>query len=141
MKRQRIKFGQQSIPQCLAFSPIDETFLVTGSLDGLIEVWDTESCKLRRDLEYQVNDDLMIQDSAISTCAFHFEGVMLATGSASGQVKIWNVYTGACVRTIDRAHAQAINQVVFNRPGTHVLTGSFDQLIRYVRRTYYVHDS
>lgn len=47
-----LQFSSSSSPRCLAFSP-DGRYLVTGSSDGLIEVWDFMTGKLALDLEYQ----------------------------------------------------------------------------------------
>ena len=48
-------------PQCAAFTP-DGSLLVIGSDDGIIEVYDGVSGKLRTDLAYQAKDEFMMHD-------------------------------------------------------------------------------
>ena len=126
-----IKFGKKATAECALFLP-DGSGLVTGSSDGLIEIWDPRQRfrKLRMDLPYQENEELLWHSGAIMSVAVSNDGTLLASGGISGMVKVWRIDTGKCLREII-AHAGAVvSCLAFSNDGTHVLSGSHDTTCR-----------
>jgi WD40 repeat-containing protein SMU1 len=64
-----VKFGAAARPECVAFSP-DGAYLVAGSSDGIIEVYDPETARLRTDLAYQakVSAAASFADACLPLC-------------------------------------------------------------------------
>ena len=50
-----------ALPTCVAFTP-DGACLVVASADGIIEVYDPDTLRIRKDLEYQAKDEFMMHD-------------------------------------------------------------------------------
>lgn len=142
-----LKFGKKTtVTSCTFFtdSNTSTTSLITGTSDGYIEIWDSESkfTKLRMDLKYQKNDEIMCHAGndddddddtplpSILAMAVNADGTMLASGDSIGSIFVWNIETGSCLCELEKVHGGAITCLDFSPDGTRILSGSQDGTCR-----------
>ena len=124
-----MRFAAGSKPLCAAFSP-DGSALITGSSDGFLEVWDPQTCRLRGDLRYQADDELMLHDAPVLAVAPSTDSTALASGDKEGCLKVWRLATGACVRKFPKAQPAALCALAWSRDGATLLSASSDGSVR-----------
>lgn len=124
---QKVKFGKSAVCESAIFF---SKGLVTGSSDGLLEVWDNDFQDLNtRDYPYQADSVMGHSDSAILSLSLSNDSELLASGDGTGKVKIWKLASGKCLRQY-QAHDQAVTCLSLSRDASRLLTGSADGTCR-----------
>ena len=108
--------------QAVAFTP-DGRSVVTAC-NGFVEVWDVLTGRLRTDLPYQAEGELMLHAVPVLCLNVDREGSLVAAGDESGDILLWRLRSGRCVRTFKAAHASPVTAVAFGGMGSHILSGS-----------------
>lgn len=115
--------------QSATIAPNGQTLLL-GIANGRLEFWNTDSFQPSMDLEYQARGEFITHDAAVTCVIFSKDSDYIAVGLASGEVKIWKISTGKCMRSFRLAHTAGVSSLCFSRDGTQLLSTSFDHSAR-----------
>lgn len=104
----------------LDYSP-DGKFIVTGSYDGVVRVWDWAANTIIKELKGH--------KGTIWSLAFSPDGKNIASCGEDRTVKLWNVESGILQKSIN-AHLLNIWKVRFTPNGKNIISSSFDHSIK-----------
>lgn len=116
----------------LAFNPHLASWLLSGSQDGTIRMWDLRSASANRGLStcgskhtYHGNSDA-VRDIRWSPS----DGVVFATASDSGAVQMWDARKSLAPLMRITAHDRACFAVDWHPDGKHIVTGGTDRQVK-----------
>lgn len=123
--------GHQDWVTDVAFNP-DGTLILSGSMDGTLILWETETSQVLRTFE--------TTNSPILSLAFvpRSDPLMAVSGLKDGTVALWNVDTGELLRVFSvddpgtpeiEGHTGEVRDVVVSPDGSMVASGSSDKRI------------
>jgi WD40 repeat protein len=122
--------GHSAPVTAVAFSP-DGKILASASRDYTIQVWDVATGAVLHTLKVE-RSEFATQpgDWAIAfSVAFSPDGKILASGNYDNTVKLWDIATGAVLRSLD-GHSHMAHAVAFSPNGKTLASGSYDSTIK-----------
>ncbi|MGM3305209.1 WD40 repeat domain-containing protein [Anabaena sp. WFMT] len=120
-----ILMGHSHIVSSLAISA-DAKFLVSGSRDKTIKVWNLETGKLIHTLKSH-------RDGVYAVALSPNEQI-IASGSADKTIKLWHLETGELLGTFI-GHANTVTALTFTASGEMLVSGSLDKTIKIWQRS------
>lgn len=90
---------------CLAFNSLSR-YLMGGGPDGFIYVWDLKTQKIKKDYKGL--------KGPVTTLQFNWNDTVIASGSESGEIMVYNVITGLGYTPLTSPKAQAVRQIQYS---------------------------
>ncbi len=109
--------GHKGYVQSVKYSP-DGKFIVSGSMDHAVKLWDTNSGKEIKNMKGHTDGILCV--------AYSHNGKYIASGSLDHKTIIWDAKSGKRLFQL-AGHKSEIAEVAFSRNNRFVITGSSDK--------------
>ena len=116
----KILSGHTDAVSSVAFSP-DGKYIVSGSWDSTIIIWDVETGNILHTLKGHINE--------VFSVALSPDGKSIVSGSDDKTIRIWDIKTGDTIKTL-QGHINEVFSVAFSPDGKYIASGSDDKTIR-----------
>lgn len=115
---------EKADPVCalLLFSDENRTIIVSGSVGGIIRIWDTETGE---DLYGQMTG----HRNCINGVALSPDGCRLASSSNDCTIGLWDMGNGERIKVL-KGHKSDVWSAIFSPCGTKIISASYDTTIR-----------
>ena len=112
--------GHTDWVRAVAVSP-DGRFIVSGSDDRTVKVWEAESGRLLRSLEGHTDD--------VNAVAVSPDGRFIVSGSGDHTVKVWEAESRRLLRSLE-GHMWSVDAVAVSPDGRFIVSGSADLTVK-----------
>ena len=112
--------GHSSSVHACAISP-DGKFIVSGSSDNTIKIWDAAKAECILTLQGHTR--------LVHACAISPDGKFIVSGSFDNTIKIWDVAKAKCIRTL-QGHSDWVLACAISPDGKLIVSGSSDKTIK-----------
>ena len=76
------------------------------------------------------DNDLLSEESGITSVAISVDGTMVVAGSLDKMVRIWDIHSGKLLEKL-KGHEDSVYSVAFTPDGKGVISGSLDQTLKF----------
>lgn len=113
LREEHVITGHRAAISSVAFSP-DQSFLISGSADGTVRVYETS----HGELKWSANADV----GAVNAVSASRENKFVAVGGANGLIRLFALPSGNVFQTL-RVHSSPVTSVAFSSAGPYIASG------------------
>ncbi|QIR41002.1 hypothetical protein HCG51_32855 [Tolypothrix sp. PCC 7910] len=112
--------GHSDTVNAVAFTP-DGKYVISGSSDNTLKVWNWQTGELLRNLEGH--------SDSVYAIALSADGKYVISASDDKTLKVWNWQTGQQLRNLE-GHTNSVNALALTPDGKYVISASWDNTLK-----------